>query len=147
MRGINITRTRHVPSDVPRTALPANLHRVAPAVMLIRIVPCDLRGMARPAAAAMRAADSVRNLRTVNSRCADVDGDVDAARAIVDVVVGEVTAGAAVTSDTATVVGTAVVGAAVVGATVVGAAVVVDDTVSEETVTAADRSTRSFTPS
>lgn len=133
MRGIIITRTLHVPGDVPRTALPANLHRVAPDVMLIRIVPCELRGMERPAAAAMRAADSVRNLRTVNTRLATVVVIVVAAAA--------------------TVVGATV---ELVGAVVVLEEddeldelleVVVDATVSEDTVTAAERSTWSFTPS
>lgn len=153
MRGIIITRTLHVPGDVPRTALPANLHRVAPDVMLIRIVPCELRGMERPAAAAMRAADSVRNLRTVNSRLATVvDPATESEAEESDVVVVDTTMVVIVVAAAATVVGATV---ELVGAVVVleeddeldELLVVVVDTVSEETVTAADRSTRSFTPS
>ena len=156
VRGIIITRTRHVPTDVPRTALPTNLQRVAPEVMLMRIVPCELRGMERPAAPAMRAAVSVRNLLTVNAREPDV----------VELATERDTAGVAVVKlvvDVVVVLSTeAAVTAAVVGTTDVEdelvlleevdeldelLEVVVDATVSEDTVTAAERSTWSFTPS
>ena len=150
MRGIIITRTLHVPGDIPRTALPANLQRVTPDVMLIRIVPCDLRGMARPAAAAMRAADSVRNLRTVNTLLATVvDRATESDAAGSDVVVLDTTVVVTAVAATANVVGATV---ELVGAVVVLEeedeldellVVVVDATVSEDTVTAAERDRKS----
>ncbi|MFM1790859.1 MAG: hypothetical protein RLZZ526_1186, partial [Actinomycetota bacterium] len=68
MRGTIITLTLQEPTAVPRTELPTNLQRVVPDVMLIRMVPCDFRGMDRPAAAAMRAADTLRRFFTVRVR-------------------------------------------------------------------------------
>ena len=140
VRGTITTRTLHVPTEVPRTELPTNRQRVVPDVMLIRIVPCDFRGMDSPAAAAMRAAVTVRSLFTVSVR------DVPAASAVVC----ESPAGVV---DVVEVVGAAMVGdvagaAGVVPAVEAGAAVVVVvETVSDDTVAAAARSVWSFTPS
>ena len=55
----------HVPRAVPRTLVPANLQLREPDVMLRRSRPCDPRGMASPVAPAIRAAVSVRPMRTV----------------------------------------------------------------------------------
>ena len=146
--GTRSTRTRHVPVDLPRTADPTNSQRDAPETMLMRIVPCDLRGIERPAALAIVAALAVRPRRTVTRRLGFVvDATAlsvpaeapDAGTTVVDVVVfggtvvGAVAFGAVVGGTVAgTVVGT--VGAAVVG-TVVGAGV----TVSDATVAGASR--------
>lgn len=138
--GTRSTRTRHVPVDLPRTADPTNSQRDAPETMLMRIVPCDLRGIERPAALAIVAALAVRPRRTETRRLGFVvDATApfvpveapDAGATVVDVVVfdralvgdavpGEVVAGAVAGTVVGTVVGT--VGAAVVG-TVVGAGV------------------------
>ena len=64
-RGMRSARTVHVPRAVPRTLVPANLQLREPDVMLRRSRPCDPRGMASPVAPAMRAAVSVRPMRTV----------------------------------------------------------------------------------
>ena len=164
--GTSSTLTRHVPVDLPRTADPANSQRDAPETMLMRIVPCDLRGMARPAAFAIVAALTVRPRRTVTRRlgfAVDVTapvvpvdapdagdtvvevvevlaidpGDAVAAGVIAGAVVGDVTGGAVAGG---AVVGT-VVGAAV-GGTVVGATVgtVVGAGVTESAVTVAGAS-------
>ena len=146
--GTRSTRTRHVPVALPRTADPANSQRDAPETMLMRIVPCDLRGIERPAALAIVAALAVRPRRTVTRRLGFVvDATApsvpveapDAGTTVVGVVVfegtvvGAVAFGAVVGGTVAgTVVGT--VDAAVVG-TVVGAGV----TVSDATVAGASR--------
>ena len=151
--GTRSTRTRHVPVDLPRTADPANSQRDAPETMLMRIVPCDLRGIERPAALAIVAALAVRPRRTVTRRLGfvvdttapSVPVEAPAAGATVvdvvamfevtvvgDAVPGTVVGGAVAGTVGGTVVGT--VGAAEVG-TVVGAGV----TVSDATVAGASR--------
>ena len=156
--GTRSTRTRHVPVALPRTADPENSQRDAPETMLMRIVPCDLRGIERPAALAIVAALAVRPRRTVTRRLGFVVDTTapsvpveapDVGTTVVGVVVfggtvvgdavpGTVVAGAVAFGAVvgATVAGTVVgtVGAAVVG-TVVGAGV----TVSDETVAGASR--------
>ncbi|MFM2047100.1 MAG: hypothetical protein RL383_1177, partial [Actinomycetota bacterium] len=56
-----------VPRAVPRTLVPANLQLRDPEVMLSRSFPCEPRGMASPVAPAIRAAVSVRPMRTVRT--------------------------------------------------------------------------------
>ena len=78
----------HVPRAVPRTLVPANLQLRDPEVMLSRSLPCDPRGMESPVAPAMRAAVSVRPIRTVRILAgAPVRSADDCASAVV--VVGE----------------------------------------------------------
>ena len=79
--GTSTTRTRHVPYAVPRTELPTNLQCEVPAVMLMRMVPCDRRGIASPAAAAMRAAVADLDLRMLMLR--DATKVVEAASTVV----------------------------------------------------------------
>lgn len=127
--GTSSTLTLHVPVDVPRTAEPTNTQRDAPDTMLMRIVPCDLRGMASPAAFAIVAADAVRPRRTVTRRLGRaVDATAPAGDAVVDVVV----AGGTVTGD-------AVVGGEVAGGTVMGTVVVAAVTERSDTVAGASR--------
>lgn len=136
--GTSSTLTLHVPVDVPRTAEPAKTHRTVPDTMLILIVPCDLRGMARPAAFAIVAALTVRPRRTVTRRlgfAVDVTAPVvpvDAPDAVDTVVVVEVlavdpgdavAAGVIAGAVVGDVTGGAVAGGAVVGATVGGTVV------------------------
>ena len=64
---ISTARTRQVPTEVPRTLVPANLHLPAPDTMLRRSLPCDPRGIDSPVAPAMRAAVTVRPRRTVST--------------------------------------------------------------------------------
>jgi hypothetical protein len=80
--GTRSTRTRHVPTDLPRTDEPTKVHLDVPLTMLIRMVPCDLRGMARPAAFAMVAALADRPRRTVTRNGGEAD--------VVSVAAGEV---------------------------------------------------------
>lgn len=150
--GTRSTRTRHVPVALPRTADPANSQRDAPETMLMRIVPCDLRGIERPAALAIVAALAVRPRRTVTRRLGFVvDATApsvpaeapDAGTTVVDVVVfGGTVVGEAVPD---TVVGGAVAGTVVgtvvgtVGAEVVGTVVGAGVTVSDATVAGASR--------
>lgn len=82
--GTRSTRTRHVPTDLPRTDEPTKAHLDVPLTMLIRMVPCDLRGMARPAAFAMVAALADRPRRTVTRN--DGEADVESAAAGEEVV-------------------------------------------------------------
>ena len=143
------TRTLHVPTAVPRTALPTNLQRVVPDVMLMRMVPCDLRGMVRPAAAAMRAA--VNNLvrLTVRVRGPVVAetalGSGDAETVVVDWVVAAFPVGDVVATCCNGVAGDVDVDVEV--DVEVELDVVVVETVIETTVAAADLSVWSFTPS
>lgn len=150
--GTSSTLTLHVPVDVPRTAEPAKTQRTVPDTMLILIVPCDLRGMARPAALAIVAALAVRPRRTVTRRLGfavdstapvmpvdapDVAATVVVVASVVDAVdVGDtgVVAGAVVGE----VTGGAVVGGTV-GATVVGTVVGAGVTESAVTVAGASR--------
>lgn len=152
VRGTMTTRTLHVPIAVPRTELPTNLHLVVPDVMLMRMVPCDRRGMERPAAAATRAA--VNNLvrRTVSVRCTGADGATvvvapatpASCGAEPPTVVGDTLPGGA---DAGTVVVVDVVDVVVDELVDVELDVVVVETVIETTVAAAERSVWSFTPS
>lgn len=154
VRGTIITLTRHVPIDVPRTELPAKRQRVRPDVMLMRIVPCDLRGMERPAADAIRAADTVRDFLTVTVRGAVVFATVVVVVVSVLVVAGPGAEDVSVCAGSAdgTVAAVVVVAEGDVVAVVVpteedgATVVVVVETVSDDTVTAADRSAWSFTP-
>lgn len=142
--GTSSTLTLHVPVDVPRTAEPTNTQREAPDTMLMRIVPCDLRGMASPAAFAIVAADAVRPRRTVTRRLGRaVDATVPAGDAVAvvevvfdDAVVDVVVAGGTVTGDA--VVGGEVAGGTVVG-TVGGTVVVAAVTERSDTVAGASR--------
>lgn len=52
--GINTTDTLHRPVLTARTEAPAKRHLDAPDVMLMRIFPCEPRGMAMPTAFASR---------------------------------------------------------------------------------------------
>ncbi|MFM8601504.1 MAG: hypothetical protein ACKODP_05440 [Actinomycetota bacterium] len=126
--GTSSTLTLHVPVDAPRTADPTNTQRDAPDTLLMRIVPCDFRGMASPAAVAIVAADAVRPRRTVTrrlGRAVEVTVPEGDAVAIVDVVTAEVVvAGGTVTGDA--VVGVEVAGGEVVGGTVLGTVVGTD---------------------
>jgi len=149
--GTSSTRTRHVPTDLPRTDEPTKAHLDVPLTMLIRMVPCDLRGMARPAAFAMVAALAVRPRRTVTRNDGEADvvsaatGDVVVV-APTTVVVGDVEAVTAVVSldcatvDVGAVTGTVVgedVGDAVGGTVVAMVGGVVDGDVLGTVVVAA----------
>ena len=129
--GISTTLTLHVPVRVPRTAEPANAHRVAPLVMLMRMRPCEPRGIDMPTALARRAALSVLPRRTVNvtfcAACAAVFSCTDVVTlAAVVVVAAALTLGAPVVVVVVDVeVLTLVVETAVVGGSVVGASVLV----------------------
>lgn len=153
--GTSSTLTLHVPVDVPRTAEPAKTQRTVPDTMLILIVPCDLRGIARPAALAIVAALTVRPRRTVTRRlgfAVDVTAPVvpvdapDAGDTVVDVVVAASVVDAVDVGDTGVVAGAVVgdvIGGAVVGgtvgATVVGTVVGAGVTESAVTVAGASR--------
>ena len=119
--GTRSTRTRHVPTDLPRTDEPTKVHLDVPLTMLIRMVPCDLRGMARPAAFAMVAALADRPRRTVTRNGGEADVVSVAAGDVVvveptTVVVGDVDVVTAVVSlDCATVDVGAVTGTVVGG--------------------------------
>lgn len=156
--GTSSTLTLHVPVDVPRTAEPAKTQRTVPDTMLILIVPCDLRGMARPAAFAIVAALTVRPRRTVTRRlgfAVDVTAPVvpvdapDAGDTVVVVVVASVVDAVDI-GDTGVVAGAVVgdvIGGAVVGGTVgatvagavVGTVVGAGVTESDATVAGASR--------
>lgn len=136
--GTRSTRTRHVPTDLPRTDEPTKVHLDVPLTMLIRMVPCDLRGMARPAAFAMVAALADRPRRTVTRNGGEADVVSVAAGDVVvveptTVVVGDVDVVTAVVSldcatvDVGAVTGTVVGGDA--GGDMVGE--VVDEVVDE----------------
>jgi len=146
--GTRSTRTRHVPTDLPRTDEPTKVHLDVPLTMLIRMVPCDLRGMARPAAFAMVAALADRPRRTVTRS----DGETDVVSAAAGEVVVEATPAAVVvdvdvvtavvsldcaTVDVGAVTGT-VVGGDVAG-DVLGTVVVAAVTESVATVAGASR--------
>lgn len=146
--GTRSTRTRHVPTDLPRTDEPTKVHLDVPLTMLIRMVPCDLRGMARPAAFAMVAALADRPRRTVTRSDGEADvvsaatGDVVVV-APTTVVVGDVDVVTAVVSlDCATVDVGAVTGTVVggdVAGDVLGTVVVAAVTESVATVAGASR--------
>jgi hypothetical protein len=146
--GTRSTRTRHVPTDLPRTDEPTKVHLDVPLTMLIRMVPCDLRGMARPAAFAMVAALADRPRRTVTRSDGEADvvsaatGDVVVV-APTTVVVGDVEVVTAVVSlDCATVDVGAVTGTVVGGEVdgdVLGTVVVAAVTESVATVAGASR--------
>ena len=111
--GTSTTRRVHRPRRTPRTDDPTNRHTVRPAEMEMRIDPCDLRGMASPAAAAIRVALKLFVRRRLSTRAVTV---------------------VAVFDDDATVtvvVGGAVVGGAVVAGAVVGGAVVTGATTGD----------------
>lgn len=118
--GTRSTRTRHVPTDLPRTDEPTKVHLDVPLTMLIRMVPWDLRGMARPAAFAMVAALADRPRRTVTRS----DGEADVVSAATgDVVVVAPTTVVVVDVDVVTAVvslGCATVDVGAVTGTVVG---------------------------
>ncbi len=146
--GTSSTLTLHVPVDVPRTAEPAKTQRTVPDTMLILIVPCDLRGMARPAALAIVAALTVRPRRTVTRRlgfAVDATAPVvpvsapDTGATVVEVVASVVDA--VDVGDTGVVAGAVVddvTGGAVVGGTV-GTVVGAGVTESDATVAGASR--------
>ena len=149
---MSTARTRQVPTTVPRTLVPANLHFPAPDTMLRRSLPCEPRGIESPVAPAMRAAVSVRPRRTVSTftrgpvlAVPDADCAVPGVEVVVagDVVVVDVVDVDVVAGGT---VG-ATVGAVVAPTVVVGATVVVVYTVgSEATLTGADRGVVSPVP-
>ena len=84
--GTSTTRSEHRPRRTPRTDDPTNRHTVRPVVMEMRIDPCDLRGMASPAAAAIRAALRLFVRRRLSTRAAVAAAvfDDDAAVTVVD---------------------------------------------------------------
>jgi hypothetical protein len=137
-----------VPTDLPRTDEPTKVHLDVPLTMLIRMVPCDLRGMARPAAFAMVAALADRPRRTVTRSDGEADvvsaatGDVVVVEPTT-VVVGDVDVVTAVVSlDCATVDVGAVTGTVVggdVAGDVLGTVVVAAVTESVATVAGASR--------